>query len=171
MDARVSDIVREANIAHGSFYTYFESKLEIFQEVLKEMGLAIRTAIAHHPDDVAGETIENLKRANRRYLEVHQAHAKLMVLYEQVATFDTTIGEFRTDARMRHVDQLTETIMRLQDRGLADPTLDPRPTAGALVAMLSSYAHWSTVEQFGADLDTVTTTINQIWSRALKLPE
>jgi AcrR family transcriptional regulator len=169
IDARVSDIAREAGVAHGSFYTYFPSKREVFQEVLMEMGARVREAVAHGPEDVAGDTLKNLERANRRYLEVHHEHARLMVLYEQVATIDPVIERFRVDARRRHVDRVTKTIRRLQDRGLADPEVDPAPTAAALVAMLSSYAYWSTVKGMKADVPKTARTVTAIWSRAIGL--
>jgi AcrR family transcriptional regulator len=34
LNARVLDIALEAGLSHGSFYTYFESKEEIFREVI-----------------------------------------------------------------------------------------------------------------------------------------
>lgn len=171
MDARVSDIVRQADVSHGSFYTYFGSKLEIFQEVLRQMGLAIQAAVAHHAEDVPGETIKNLHRANRRYLQAHQDHYRLMILYEQVATFDPTIAAFRVEARSRHIDRLHHTIERLQARGIADPDIDPASTASALIAMLSNYAQWWPVGPNPVDFETALSTINQIWSRALGLKD
>jgi len=35
LDARITDITREAGVAAGSFYTYFDSKEEIFQAVVE----------------------------------------------------------------------------------------------------------------------------------------
>ena len=37
LDARISDISERAGLSHGSFYTYFESKEEIFREVALEV--------------------------------------------------------------------------------------------------------------------------------------
>ncbi len=34
MDTRIGDITEEATVAHGTFYTYFESKHELFREVV-----------------------------------------------------------------------------------------------------------------------------------------
>ena len=38
IDAHVEDIVQEANVSRGSFYTYFPSKLDAFQALTSEMG-------------------------------------------------------------------------------------------------------------------------------------
>jgi AcrR family transcriptional regulator len=36
-NARITDISKLAGMAHGSFYTYFSSKEEVFQEVIKDL--------------------------------------------------------------------------------------------------------------------------------------
>lgn len=172
-DARVSDIVKEADVAHGSFYTYFPSKREIFQEVADQVGELIAQAVAPGPDDVPGDYYGNLERANRRYLEVHRRHARLLALVEQVATADPVIQKGRVAARRAHVERIEAIIRRLQSRGLADTGLDPRTTAGALVSMLSSFAHWSSIDPDEYDPEQVVHTLTQIWTRALgmKAPE
>lgn len=169
VEARVKDIVDEAGIAHGSFYTYFPSKREVFQEVMQEVGRKITAAVSHNVEDDAGDTLSNLEHANRRYIEVHRAHSKLMALYEQVATMDPVIASFRIDGRRRHVERVTKTITRLQERGVADPSLNAAVTAGALVAMLGSYASWSTMPGMKVDIATASETVTSIWARSIGL--
>jgi|GEM_PF-154910 len=168
-DARVSDIVQKADVAHGSFYTYFSSKREVFQAVVDEVAELIKAAVSPHDDDVPGDHISNLERANRRYLQVHRENAAILTLVEQVATADPEIHKTRVEARHAHVDRIERTIRRLQERGLADPNVEPHTTAGALVSMLSSFAHWSTVEPGEYDPEQVTRTLTDIWTRALGL--
>lgn len=168
IDARVSDIVAEANIAHGSYYTYFSSKQEVFQAVVTEVAAEINDAVAPHADDVHGDTWGNLQRANSRYLDVYRRNTKILVLMEQVSTIDPEMHEVRLAGRRRHVSRVMATIIRLQERGLADPTIDPHTTAGALVAMLSAFAYWSTVsggEEYPPH--EVERTVTEIWTRAL----
>jgi AcrR family transcriptional regulator len=167
IDARVSDIVAEAKIAHGSYYTYFSSKQDVFQAVVDEVAAQINKAVSPSPDDVQGDTWGNLKRANRRYLEVHRQNAKIMMLIEQVATIDPEMHEVRRAGRRRHVNRVMAAIIRLQERGLADPAIDPHTTAGALVAMLSSFAYWTTNSPDEYPPDEVERTVNDIWTRAL----
>jgi AcrR family transcriptional regulator len=170
MDARVSDIVEEAGVAHGSFYTYFPSKREIFQEVVDQVSDLISAAVAPGSDDVSGDHLGNLERANRRYIRVHWDNAEILRLVEQVATADPVIHESRIAARRAHVDRIDQTIRTLQRRGLADTAdLDSHTTAGALVSMLSSFAHWSSIEPGEYDPDEVAHTLTQIWARALGL--
>ena len=167
IDARVSDVVAEARIAHGSFYTYFPSKRELFEQIVHDVGLEINAAVAHAPDDFAGDTLGNLENANRRYLEVHYRYMKIMVLFEQVATIDPLINAMRMEGRRRHVNRFERTVQGLQERGLADPTIDAHSTAGALVAMLSSFAYWSSTMSY--DPDTTVRTVTMICARTLGL--
>lgn len=168
-DARVSDIVAKADVSHGSFYTYFSSKREVFQAVVDQVATLISTAVAHGTDDIPGDHLGNLERANRRYLAVHHENAAILALVEQVATADSEIHRSRVKARHAHVDRVERTIRRLQERDLADSALDPHTTAGALVSMLSSFAHWSTAEPGEYDPDQVTHTLTEIWKRTLGL--
>jgi AcrR family transcriptional regulator len=167
LDARVSDIVAAAEVAHGSFYTYFPSKREVFQEVARQVEEQIQSAVTHAPEDVPGEIVANLERANRRYLRVHHAHAPILRLVEQVSTADPVIHQHRVEARAVHVSRIERTIKSLQSRGLADPSVDAHTTGGALVSMLSSYAHWASEEDENYDLEKVTRTLTQIWVRAI----
>lgn len=169
IDARVSDVVKEARMAHGSFYTYFESKLEVFQAVLTDMSKDFDEAVAHGAEDVPGDTVMNLERANRRYLETYRQHAKMMMLYDQVATIDPEIAKRRIEGRRRHVARVAGTIERLQRRKMADSSVDAAPTAAALVAMLASYAYWSNVPPLDLDVATTAHIVTSIWARSIGL--
>jgi AcrR family transcriptional regulator len=170
MDARVSDIVSEAGVAHGSFYTYFPSKLEVFQEVIHQVNTLIMEAVAHAPEDIPGHTRANLENANRRYLRTHRENAQILALMEQVATADPKVNKFRISGRAHHVARIEKVIAALQKRGLAHADIDPRTTAGALVAMLASYAYWAPLDD-SYDEDQTVRTLNQIWARAIGLAD
>lgn len=169
LDARVSDIVEEAQMAHGSFYTYFPSKREIFQEVVDQVSETIAAAVAPSADDVRGDYVGNLERANRRYLEVHHRDAAILALVEQVSTADPEIRSARVHSRHMHVDRIEKSIIGLQDRGLADTSVDAHITAGALVSMLSSFAHWTSLDSEEYEIDQVVHVLTDIWVRALGL--
>ncbi|ODU07722.1 MAG: hypothetical protein ABS81_00640 [Pseudonocardia sp. SCN 72-86] len=169
MDARVSDIVREADLAHGSFYTYFTSKRDIFDEVLADVRTVINEAVSHAPEDVTGDTLGNLDRANRRYLKAHQANATMLALADQVAATDEKVMATRRESRRTHVARVERTIQALQRRGLADPAIDAHTVAGALVSMLSSFAYWSTVVPGEYDEETTAQVLTTIWGRAIGL--
>lgn len=57
--ASIADITRKAGIAQGTFYIYFQSKDEVFRELVMEMGRLTRSflteAVADAPDRITAE--------------------------------------------------------------------------------------------------------------------
>jgi AcrR family transcriptional regulator len=166
-DVRVSDIVREAGVAHGSYYTYFASKKEVFLAVADDVSREIDIAVGHAESDPSGEPLTSLLNANARYFAVQRRNNKLMNLIEQVSTDDADLHAHRIADRRRHVDRVAEILTRMQRRGLAHIDGNVHTTAGALIAMLQSVAHWSSVcpDEYSAVEETVT----MIWARAIGL--
>jgi AcrR family transcriptional regulator len=169
LEARVSDIVAEIGLGHGSFYTYFPSKREVFQEIVSEVGDQLRAVVARQPEDDPGDALVSLDRANRRYLRFYRENARILTAVEEAATVDTAVYEFRLQRREFHIQRVTSTIERLQERGLADPAIDAHYTAGALVAMLSSLAFWCATIPDAYDEERTAQTITTIWAQALGL--
>jgi AcrR family transcriptional regulator len=169
LDARVADIARRAGVAHGTFYTYFDSKREVFRAVMAVVRDEIAEAITVPGGEGPTGVGERLDLANRRFLDVYRSNRRLMLLFEQVATIDPEIGEYRRRSRRAHVERIAAGIERLQRRGLADPELDPRTAAAALVSMLSNFAyHWLAVgEDFDEEL--AKRTLTRLWAGAIGL--
>ncbi len=170
LDCRVTDIVKEARLSHGAFYTYFPSKREVFQQVSGDVGDMINTAISHAPEDQPGETFENLLRANARYLEVYRANARILMVGDQINMTDPVLHERRLQSRRRHVNRVARMIVRLQERGIANRDVDPRATAGALVAMLASSAYWAEIDPVDYDPEPQAVALTMIYAKALGIP-
>src|SRR5262249_12889860 len=64
LDTRVADIAAAAKLAHGSFYTYFSSKQEVFLAIVRDVGRQIRDAVAPSRADAELDAYEALDRAN-----------------------------------------------------------------------------------------------------------
>ena len=169
--ARVADITTEAGVAHGSFYTYFASRQDVFVAVLREVGEQFRVAVAVPPGEPRRGVLAALDRANRRYLEAYRANSVIWALAEQVATMDEEIHRIRLRGRIEHVERVAKTIRRWQEHGLADRDIDPRTTAGALVSMLSNFAYWWLAGGDSYDPETAAATLTAIWARAVGLAE
>lgn len=72
----INDITREAGVALGTFYVYFESKEEIFRALVSYMGRRVRSwvaeRIANAPDRLAAE-----REGVKAYLEFVREHKGL----------------------------------------------------------------------------------------------
>ena len=170
LDARVADITRQAGVAYGTFYTYFESKREVFRAVMAD----VRDQVAEATTVPVGEgaptgALHRLDLANRRFLDVYRRNRRLMLLFDQVATIDPEIGEYRQRGRRAHVERITAAIRRLQRRGMADPDLDARTAAAALVSMLTNFAyHWLAMGE-AFDEELAKRTLTRLWAGAIGL--
>jgi AcrR family transcriptional regulator len=169
LDARVTDISAAAGASHGSFYTYFESKTDIFRTLCaQEMdALYVGTGGSEGREDDDPDPIARIERSNRRFVEIYKRNTALMGLLEQVTAYDEEVRKLRMAVRERAVSRIERSILALQEAGLADRDLDPFHSASALVTMVNSTVHFWLVlgEQF--DEETLVHTLTQLWARAL----
>ncbi|MGY4100819.1 TetR/AcrR family transcriptional regulator [Nocardia sp. R16R-3T] len=168
LDARISDISKAAGVASGSFYTYFDSKEEIFTAVVEQ----VREEMLHpHVRARVGidDPRELIAAANREYLLTYRRNARLMAVLEQVSKIDEKFRVLRLERAVAFVERNAEMIRNLQDRGLADAELDPEATSLALSSMVSRMAYFVFVEGRDVSFEKLVKTLNQLWFNALQL--
>jgi AcrR family transcriptional regulator len=165
LDARITDICREAGVAYGTFYTYFQAKEEIFHEVVMALqgDMAAHTPV-HSADATPWDRIE---ASNRHYLAAYRRNAKLMATLEQVATFNDEVRQLRLDLRDRFVDRNAKAIARWQEQGIADPDLNALYAANALGQMVDRFAYtWFVLGQEFEE-EIAVDTLTRLWLQAL----
>ncbi|WP_375001675.1 TetR/AcrR family transcriptional regulator [Aeromicrobium sp. CTD01-1L150] len=171
LESRLTDITREARCSTGSFYTYFSSKEEILTAVLETaqhdmLHPGIKRVLPEDADPVA-----LIEASHRAYFEAYRRNAQLMVVFEQVALINPHFRAMKGRRGESFRERNARSIANLQERGLADPSLDPYRTALALNGMVGRLA-W---HAFGLELEETLTvddlveTATQLWANALKL--
>jgi len=165
LDARITDIAGEAGVAHGTFYTYFESKEAIF----REMVLGIQVVMTARPESPppGDDPEERIKYANLLYITTYRENAALMATLEQVVTFNEDIRQLRKEIRRPFLERNIRAIRRWQGAGLADPELDPEYAASALGAMVDRFMYTWMVLGEDYDEEKAITTLSRIWVQAL----
>jgi AcrR family transcriptional regulator len=169
LHARIVDICEEAGVSYGSFYTYFTSKEEIFQELLDEIEVDLLNVSAEVSD---GDVHERVRAANRHFLEQYRDNAGILAVIDQVVTFDPA-ARARRDAREADFAAVLERRVRGDQReGLVDSRLDPSIAANALGAMVEAFAKGMYINgRTGThDLDTVVEQLTLLWTNALGMP-
>jgi AcrR family transcriptional regulator len=170
LDAKITDIAKTAGVATGSFYTHFADKDAIFAAILEELQddmLHPGAHLAHATDDPIGM----IEASNRAYLESYRRNAKLMRLFEQVATIDPGFQKLRRKRSQAFHKRNASAIRRLQNSGLADPALDPLATSVALSAMVSRTAYGAfVIGEPPIEFELLVQTLTQLWVNALKIP-
>ena len=135
LEATIGDITLAADVAHGTFYTYFESKHDLFREALDSV-LAEFLAEARALPSTAQDVYSRIERANRGYLRAYQRNAKLMGVLEQAAIMDPELKDIRLTARRYWVERAELNIEKWQEAGLARADINAGYAANALGAMV-----------------------------------
>jgi AcrR family transcriptional regulator len=168
LDVNVGDIARTARVAHGTFYTYFNSKEEIFSEVVRAL-LEDFQRIAHEEPPASRQLSERIERANRGYIRAYEANARMMAVLEQVATFNPRLAAVRRETRRFWVDRGTAAIRRWQERGLVDTDIDARYAASALGSMVDRSAYVWIVLGEPYDVDVAVEQLTRLYCNALRI--
>lgn len=168
LDARLVDITTEAGISAGSFYTYFESKEEIFAAVLAE----VEEEMLHPAAQLAppgDDPVEVIRASNRAYIESYQRNAKFMKLLNQVASIDEGFAELRRQRGEAFIRRNAHGIAELQERGFADRSIDPMLAASFLSGMVGRAAFSRFVQDEDWEIDEMVDALTTLWANALKI--
>ncbi|HEY3703261.1 MAG TPA: TetR/AcrR family transcriptional regulator [Acidimicrobiales bacterium] len=150
LEARISDIAERAGLSHGSFYHYFDSKEQVFREVAETMDERLSEPLGSviHASGSSETPRERIRKAIRSHLERYREEARIMGVIEQVSRYDEHVNAVRFARHKAYSEDVADSILRLQRRGMADPELDPAIAAAALGAMMSRFAEMWLVEGF-----------------------
>lgn len=140
LKARIADIAELAGVSHGTFYTYFSTKEEIFYEVARELSEQLFFE-AYGQGPIDGTPIEKIAAANRRYLMVYKRNAAMMAVIEQVSTINDEFRTHRREVRFQFVKRTEAAITRLLPESLASQGFDVHVASNALVSMIDRFAY------------------------------
>jgi AcrR family transcriptional regulator len=106
-EATARDIVRETDLATGTFYNYFDDKQDVFTALLDEMGEKGRAIVRAQRQDSAASLEERIYNAFRAYFEwavaendmfeVFRRNAGVIALLPDREPFELGISEFFED--------------------------------------------------------------------------
>lgn len=167
-ETKIADIPRRANVSHGTFYTYFDSKHAIFREVVNaamgDLFQATRSGLGQ-----ADSPVDRIRGANERYFASYARNAGVLRAIEEASFRDPYFHDLLAQIRAVFVDRIAIGIQRLQDQGLADPKLDPQRAASSLGGMAEQAARHAFL--FGDEFDEGRTvdTLTRLWARGIGL--
>lgn len=154
---RVSDIVRRAGVAQGTFYLYFKSKQAIFEHLIDACfsRLLADTLGAYSLREVSRpeEVIEQTRILWRTVLQQCRADRELvsLALREASAAGPELVARLQANYQVV-IDGLAAYIEVAVARGLFRP-VDPQLAGWAIVGMLERAIHYAVFVAEQADLD------------------
>lgn len=89
----VSAITREAEVGHGTFYLYFESKEDIFRELVRHLSHELRSTIARAVEDL-DDRLEMERVGYRTFFQFVQEHRNLYNVVNEADSVDRTLSRW-----------------------------------------------------------------------------
>jgi AcrR family transcriptional regulator len=168
-DVRIDHVSERAGVSHGTFYTWFDSKESLLREIVAAVAEDVFAASAVGTRLPADASYARIEAANRLYLVAITRHARILRVLDSLADTREEFRRLRVDLRESFVRRGMEGLVRLQELGLADPALPPRPTASALGAMVESFAHLWQDPVENLDEDAAVDVLTRLWAGAIGL--
>ncbi len=154
---RVSDIVRQAGVAQGTFYLYFKSKQAIFEHLLDTFfsRLLADTLGTYSPREVSRPE-EAIAQARALWLTLlqrcRQERALVSLALRETGAADPELAARLQANYQRVIDGLAAYIEIAIARGLYRP-VHPQLAGWAIVGMLERAVYYAVFVEDQADLD------------------
>lgn len=165
-DTKVSDIVREAGVAQGTFYLYFDSKADLFVALLDEFIVLITEAVSGITVDMDSITTQvqlaaRLRAAVERILAVYRDNAALARI---VIREGSSLDAKSADRWQQAIDRLAEIGAAVMDEAIERGLLPPqngRVVAYCVLGMYERVAYRWLVEDQSMDLDELADALTR----------
>ncbi len=167
-DTRISDIVEETGCAYGTFYTYFDTKEQLFFE------LAVDVANEMYRENASrtrGEDlVARIDTGLRQFLHSYREHAAILTIIDQAAALYPDFRGLRRRIRDVFVERNVTNFERWSEDGWFDPEIDHRVAAHALVSMIDNFSYLWFVLGEPFEEEKALATLTRLWTNALAVP-
>jgi len=173
LSVTVEDIVRDAEIARGTFYIYFKDKFDVLK------ALAMREherlfADSHVNLDRAAHPYDRLRTSLRNVISHWESHASLFRSLTQMSLARDDFYQMARQNRFRFIEKIRGDIDSSIARGRAHP-IDPAVAAKALAAMMDWFCLlWFAMHEppyegasGPADIEHIADHVALLWYRAV----
>jgi AcrR family transcriptional regulator len=137
---RIEEIVERAKLSIGTFYLYFESKDDLFINLVIENTGALQRRL-EAASKTAGTVLQRLGQVLDTYLDFVKEHERGFLHYHQVGHVDTTVGPLSVWA----CNQCAATLRPLLEEGIERGEIrktDPELLAQAVVGLTQHMASY-----------------------------
>jgi len=155
--ARVEDIVAEAGLSHGTFYTYFENKAAAL-DALIDLTSAQLQMIVDEPWD-GPDASTTVRAVIHRFVAVFAEHGDVVGVWLEASAYDQHFRDRLREVRADYVRRVAEVL----DPVLADGPHRAVDVATALVAMVEGYASQCLVDPDSVRRAEVVHILSRLW--------
>ena len=163
---RIADITTAAGVAVGTFYTYFDTKDEIFESVLELVENEV-IATPNRPRGVG--PAESIRSTNWLYMHSFARNARFWAVLEEAA-MTSEVARTLILKRQRQNRRRTESALRRWiDAGLIEPMDNIPMVAQALGALTERCAYLWFVFGEVVDPEEAAERVTDIWFKMLRI--
>lgn len=167
VDTRISDIVKQSGCAYGTFYTYFDTKEQLFYELAVEV--ANQMYLENASRSRGEELIERIDSGVRQFVQSYRKHAAILTIIEQAASLYPEFRGLRRQLRQAFVERNITNLERWSEEGAIDRAINPVIAAHALVSMIDNFSYLWFVLGEAFDEEEAVTTLTKLWTNALTM--
>lgn len=136
---RVDDIVKAADMSHGSFYLYFANKEDLFRALTEEVAgeaTEVADSLGALSPDATGKA--ELRDWLERFGDLYERFRPVIQVWTEAETAAGEAGRIGTELLAGFTARLAQ---RIEEGGARD--IDPQLAAIAIVAMVERYHYYA----------------------------
>lgn len=137
--ARVDDIVKAAEVSHGTFYLYFSSKQDLFRAIAEGIAAEMVTLAKQLPS-LGRDDEQDFRDWLDRFHSLYEQHGRFLKTWTEAEITDSDLGRTARDLVTEFSRQLA-TRVRAVDPS-PETGLDPGAAAFALVSMIERTTYY-----------------------------
>ena len=161
--ARVDDVVEMARSSHGTFYLYFSSKEDLFDQLVAQVATDLDALVDELPVlRDSDESRAELRDWLARFAALYDRYGSVIRTWTEAELSGAPIGRHGQDV----LGRLTAAVaykLEVPKRGALNPTI----TALALVTMIERVNYYAATNQVSATADELLDTLVSIITAAL----
>lgn len=169
---RMADIAREADVATGSLYQYFENKTEITVTVLGEFLQRIESLLLGGP--LSSDYEADIRATNLRYVRLYEANVGMMRCLRQLSDEIPEVGELTAGTYREWRRRLAKNLATWS--GATGPEAERRmaTTAHALFVMGTEFLYDlyvrrdATLVEREPSAEAVAEFLSEFWARVAR---
>jgi AcrR family transcriptional regulator len=159
----VDDVIREADIARGTFYLYFPGKHEVFEALIDRMlGIFLEARPTTPEPEVASvaEAEAVLRASYHAVFETLRRHRRLCrLLFEEAVGLEQGFSERLARHYRAWHERVRATLTMFVDHGIARPALDTELTAEMVLGMVERLSRRYLFADRAPDLDRIVDAV------------
>jgi AcrR family transcriptional regulator len=136
----VGDVCDELGVGKGVFYWYFDSKEQLFSELLKSALYHLRRAQQSAIDQI-DDPVERLEKGIRASIEYFRSHPGILSLIRTAARYDSFVGDVNRGQEVVVADTALHIKAGMADGKIrhGDPDLMAHGILGAIFHFVETY--------------------------------